>query len=397
MEEELKFLLDMNKKLEQDEFFVDNNSNIDLSTEYPYLVFMRDDLIRAINLCGRLIQTKSNISAYNSISFMPLTWEKKMWLYATNELSYFRFGVELMGDSNEMLGEDFSIPLLTLQKLLKLMGTKVLIYKRDSNFYIRLLGGDLLLDTRPISPQIIKFPAEPTNKIADLTLQDFGSIVCSMLPLLNSEIKGDLKKIQFTGNKAYFNSSYYYIESDISTPRLSLSYRDAEFISSLYKYYKDKQIQLFQTTGDLPRIYLSLDNINYLFINSTSSIVDLISQQMEKVLNNTEVVTLYDMFNKITNLATSLPGSTGNITLKYVDGILYMTIISNKGNSEFSFTTDKIGKERLYSKEVTLRAETLRKLLSSFNNSEVIGLALGDFGITLEDKGIKAVLMSFSN
>ena len=37
-----------------DEIIVNNNSEIKLEVNYPYLIFSRNDLIRAMNLCSKI-------------------------------------------------------------------------------------------------------------------------------------------------------------------------------------------------------------------------------------------------------------------------------------------------------------------------------------------------------
>ena len=64
---------------ELDELVAENNNDINLDTEYPYLIFKRDDLIRAINLCNKIVQHKSDITSYNSISFVPEIETKRLY------------------------------------------------------------------------------------------------------------------------------------------------------------------------------------------------------------------------------------------------------------------------------------------------------------------------------
>ena len=186
-----------------------NNPSIDLNVNYPYIIFDTYDLLRTINLCNKLILQKSNNFSYNSISLVPVLEYKTLYFYVTNELSHFRYRTELLGDVNEMLNEYISIPLITLQKLVKLMGNKVLIYKKDNNYYLRLQNGDLLLDVYKANENIIFFPSEPDLKLLEIPVSNLGNIVDAMLPLLNYEISSENKRINFTEEKAYFNSSSY--------------------------------------------------------------------------------------------------------------------------------------------------------------------------------------------
>lgn len=250
--------LTANTELDTDEIIEDNNDNINLVTEYPYIIFMRADIIRVMNLCNKIVQTKSDIAAYNSISLVPVPEFKTLNLYVTNELSHFNYQAELIGDSSEMLKDNISIPFIVLQKIVKLMGNKVLIYKKDNTYYIRLVNGDLILDVRPADMKILTFPGEISTKVADISIDTLGQTVNCILPLLSSEIKGEARRINFTGESAYYNSSFYYIESNLKTPVMCLSYRDADFISRLSKYYKGEMIQIFSVKSDLSRLYFKI-------------------------------------------------------------------------------------------------------------------------------------------
>lgn len=381
------------KEAEQlDEFIAENNDDINLDTEYPYLIFKRDELIRVMNLSNKIVQQKSDIISYNSISLIPDINNKSIYFYATNELSHFKYCSELLGNPEEMLDENISISLIVLQKIIKLMGNKVLIYKKENNLYIRLLDGDLLLDLRKPDLKIITFPGKVGHKVAELSVYTLGTTINAILPLLSAEVRGEARRISFTGEKAYYNSAFYYIESEIKSPIMSLTFRDAEFISKIYKYYKDRQILIYSVDSDLSRLFIKVDNIEYQFLNSDASVSILMIQQMEKVISPIEAIVSYDRLNKIVGLATSLPSSTGNISLRFKDNKLQASIVSIKGNSDFTLNTEVLN-NRLYSKEVLVKAETLRRLLSSFSNSDKLGIALADLGITLEYKGIKAIMM----
>ena len=320
---------------------------------------------------------------------------KCICFYATNELSHFRYRAELLGDMKETWDFPISIPLTILQKLVKLMGNKVLLYKKEENLYIRLLDGDLLLDLRQADMTILTFPGDVSDKdkIAELKISNIGSVVNNILPLLQAEIRGEAKRISFTGDKAYYNSSFYYIETSIKTPRMTLSLRDADFINKLFKYYKNDEIQIFSVKSNLSRLFLKINNIEYEFINSINSISDIITQQMNNIVKEPEVMVSYDRLYRTVTLATTLPYSTGDVILKYNKDKLQTSIISNRGNSDFSFTTELLTENKLYDKEVLVRAETLRRLLTSFNEADKLSIALADLGITLEYKNIKAIMM----
>ena len=57
----------MNTEPDLDEIVEDNNDEINLEVDYPYIIFYRSDLVRAMNLCNKIVQPKSNTTTYNSI------------------------------------------------------------------------------------------------------------------------------------------------------------------------------------------------------------------------------------------------------------------------------------------------------------------------------------------
>ncbi len=394
MDEELSVSLEFNNILD-DELIVDNDKSIDLSVDYPHLIFKRDDLVRVINLCSKIILVKSDISEYSSISFIKSLYTLNF--YVTNELSHFRYEAELIGDLTKCIEEPFSISLAILQKIVRLMGNKVLIYNREGKFYIRLLDGDLLIDARPVRKDIVLMPGDVKDKVAELSLSTFGKACYSILPLISSETINDFKKLYFTGNKMYFKSSFYYIDGDIKTPEMCLSFRDVEFISRLYKYYKDSKIILFSVDTSLSRYRIIMNNIEYQFINSRASEMNLVIDEMNKLIKEPEISIQYDKLYRVINLATNLPGINNTISMKYTSDKLNLNIINNRGTSNFNFSIEKLAQGRLFGKEITLNAIILKRLLSAFSNSQNIDIALDDLGVTIKTDFIRAFLMIYDN
>lgn len=395
MVEGLDIISELNNIFDSDELIVNNNNDIDLNINYPYLIFNRDDLVRTINLCNKFILSKSDIPEYNSISFVPVIQNKTICMYTTNELSHFIFKTEMLGSLDNIIEKPFLISLNILQKIVKLMGNKVLIYNKDEKFYARLLDGDLLIDARPVNTDIIFMPGNIKDKICDINLNILGGVCYSILPLISSETVNDFKKLYFTGTKSYFKSPFYYIETNINTPKLVLSFRDIEFISRLYKYYKNSQIQLFSVDTSLSRIRLKLDNIEYQFINSRSSEINL-DDIMNKIMKEPEVSIPFIKLYRVIGLATSLPGINNTISMKYTSDKLNLNIINNNGTSNFNFPIEKLVQGRLFGKEITFNAIILKRLLSAFSNSQSINIALDDLGITVEADFIRAFLMIYN-
>ena len=380
-------ILDLLDSLDFNNLVDTKKSTIELSTEYPYIVFERADLVKVLNLCSKLIQAKSTSPIYNSIILVPVEECKSLYFYATNALSHFRYRVELLGNSSEILDENISISITILQKIVRLMSDKVLLYKKDGYYFVRLVDGDLQIDVRSVESNLVFFPGETKDKLCDLALSSFGTAVNSTIPLL--DVKTGSNKINFLGEYMLFYSPYFIINSVINTPRMSLSSKDAEFISRLYKYYKDKSVSIFTVNTELPRLLLKLDNIEYEFINSNASISDYFSPT-----NISSSITVnYDKFYNLVNLATSLPNSQNIIRLYPKNNKLGFSMLVNNIYSDFVLD---ILEDVTPNVDIKVKADLLKKLLTSVTDIENLKIYLFELYIVIEYDNIKATLLTYN-
>ncbi len=366
-----------------------SEEDIKIDIDAPKVIIDRHDLLTIMNICSTIIQTKSDNIVYSSLTFIS---NKTLKIFSTNELSQFISDIKVIGENS--LDLVFSIPLVILQRLTKLMGKKVMFFISDNKLYIRLLSGDLLLDLRIPNEKLLRLPISDSdiNESFEIPVNSFGRVITSILPLLSTEIRTDARKILFLGEKSYYLSPYYYIESYIKTPCMSLRMKDAEVISKIAKNYQDKNFLISTINSTIPRIKLKIDNITYIFISGNASMDNVIDSQISKMIQPTSAIFNFDRFNKIINLATLLPNSTGDVKIKIEDSSIYIYIISNSGESKFNIPCEILNTESS-NKLISLCAEPLKKLLISFNNSSKIGIAITDFGIILENEGIRAILM----
>lgn len=316
MESQLDQLLDNLNKMNNlnlaepliEEDILENSVTEDINIDIPNpkLVMSQSDLIRAINLSSTIIQPKSDNIVYNSLTFIS---KGSLKIFATNELSHFMYNISTISNSLDLV---FSIPLVLIQKLTKLMGNKVMFFIDENKLYIRLLSGDLLLDLRIPNMNLVKLPIldEDITESLEIPVNTLGRITSSILPILSTELRSDFKKISFLGDKAFYLSPFYYIEAIIKTPNMSLRMKDAEFISKLYKFYSDKNLKLSLVKGKINRIQLKMENITYIFISGQAEIEEFTKNQIDSLIKPINIIFNFDRFNKIINLATLLPNST---------------------------------------------------------------------------------------
>lgn len=343
-----------------DDFIESSSGTIDIETQYPYLIIKKEDLVRAMNLCKPLIVSSSNIPELSSISLVPIIQDKTILLCATNDLSNFRYRAELIGNPDNMISVNISISFFMLQKTVKLMGDKVLFYLKNDNLYIRLLDGDLLLNYTIPRSTILNFPAESTDKIAELSLSLLGDTIDVFSPLINKEIRSDNKKLIYNGNMAFFNSIYFYLQYKIDTPNMVLSQVDLAFIQRLFKYYNNKRLLIFNTDSQITRLFFKLDNIEYLCLNLISDYI--VPDFDTNISKDFSIKIPFDKIYRIVELASNI-SDVININIK---DKVYINI-----NSNSNFYIDILEGNAKH-RDFNINVEVLKRLLNSFNRYDFV-------------------------
>lgn len=371
----------------------DTKDDINLEVEEPHLVFYKSDLIKALSLGIGLVQPKSDVGILKSITLIPSIQNKRLYFHTTNDMSYFRYNVELLGDTN-LINTPISIPLNIIQKLISLMGVHVLIYQKENLYYIRLLGGDLILDTAKIEPKYLTLPGRIGDKLAELPINSIGKICKITYPLIQNDIRGENRKLQLTSNEAIYISNMYYIKAQLNAPELILRLKDIDYINRLYKNYRNEILQIFKVEdSSLPRYVFITNNTEYQTIISKPQISDLVKDQMNKLISDFDVEIDFRYLTKIIALANNLPSSTGKIGFKRTTSGLSACIVSKSGESCFDIPintkyTNHVDKAFKY-----VNAEPLKRLVNALELVSDVKIAINDKAIILAYNNIVAVFM----
>ena len=384
-----------NDSIQEEIDLEETKSDINLDIEEPHIVFYKNDLIKALNLGIGLIQSKSENIALKSITLIPDKNNKRLYFHTTNDISYFRYSVELLGDN--VLTDCISLPLVIIQKLISLMGIRVAIYKKDNLYYIRLIGGDLILDTQTPEAKYLNFPGKVGEKLAEIPVETLGNICKITLPLLSNDIRGENRKLYLTGEEIIYLSNIYYIKAKLKTPKMILKLKDVDYFNRLYKHFKNQNILVFKVEdSSLTRYIFFIDNTMYQTIISESSISELTKEQMDKMLSDIEMIIDFKYLNKLVSLATNLPSSSGKIGFKRNEDNLQACISSASGNSKFvipvvQYYINKIDKDFKY-----VNAETLKRLIISLGNVNEVELSINEKSIIIAYNNITAVFMNIN-
>jgi hypothetical protein len=348
-------------------------SYLKLNNNEKYIILKKEDLLNMITLSSKIAQSSSSEVENNSITFVPDWNRKSISLYITNDLTYVKASYELIGDETQGLINPFSIKYNILNKIKLYFYDKILIYVNSlGNYYIRLLDGDLLLynQTSNISKIWVDF-----NDVSPIYETDIIGF-CSLLSKFG-QVSGNYtdKWVSFDGEKLSLIGNNFYIESKLKTPILCFLLFDIDLIAKLQYLYSSSNIQFFSTSCD--RLHIKIQNTEILIMNIISNINNDSIASMHQLIPTKQISIDTNSFQRIMELAKSLPNINDTVQLKFDKQKNGLEIIlkSDKGDSVFNLVTNRI----LTNPEVNcsyIDLDTLYKI------SEIISSSTTEISIT---------------
>ena len=389
-----------------EEMTKDLGVDIDLSVNFPRVVIPKTQLVQALNLASVIIKSNSSMNVPQSLTIIPKT-DGNVSLFTTDEMNAFSCEVSTGLNDADLIKENICLQSTLLTKLIPVMGNYVLIYRNtdesdEENYnklFIRLMDGDLVLDTKAPEESMLDQPMEMDELISSVNLSSLNEVVKTILPLVNLDIRPSNQKITFFNNNAFYNSPIYIIRGDITMPNLVLTRVDCEYIRRLSAFFKGSNVNFYKVKNSkVSRILIECGNCSYTFITATANIED----RYTKLISDAETKNLVDVkYNKllrITNLAVVLNYSVGRVGFRYKKDYLEVSIPSKKGDSFFKVDYSNSNIDITESTDfITIQADQLKKLLQSFSNIQDISICIeGNMVIVKHDKFI-AIFMHTLN
>ena len=360
-----------------------------LKVDYNYIIIEKYELIKTLDLILKISHNNSTSIECNSLTFIP-DWRKRaLTLAVTNDLTYFKNKVELIGNINDGLTDVFSIKVETLNKLKPFFKEKILIYKKDSEYYIRLIDGDLLLHTMIPSLSRLTF----TSSINELIYQNNVKTFCDLLnPYINLHDDYSDKWLSFDGEKISLCGLNFYAETSFESSKMCFLMNDIELFSKLDRYYSDKDIFIYSTDSTIPKVQIKVENVEIEVLNVISNINNTTISTLSAFIKEPEYNVPIEAFKRIMNIALNLPDIKKDCLIKVRDSHIVIILSSSKGDSEFSLRTQVLEETHELS-EVKLNVDTLNKIINSFS-SETVNLTLNKIYTTFSSLNIRAIKLN---
>lgn len=374
-----------------DEASLEGFGEVDTNIDKPHFKVTTKDMKDAVNAISKIASTGGRDILTKSISFKVEDGELK--LRGTDFDVFVERSITILNNENE-LEDHVVIPLSLLQRVLKASPTLTVIYKEGEDYFIRLVGGDMILETYKADLAKYKLGVEFTKETT-IDAKELNTIIKDLSPIVASAVAPQEKRIIFSEEGAIASYLLALVVGKGSFPMMDLKTKDIQALNTLTNNIEgDLEIYNSEST-DVCRKCIKGPNFSYIFLLSDKVEKSPVFDKLEDYKGNVGVHIDTIQIYKMSELAAELSFSAGRVQLEYSDKGAKFTIITKKDkNSEFELEGSMDGK--VNKKKVIVQASLLKTLLRVFARCSSVKLSIEESGISLSTDNYKAIIIGES-
>lgn len=305
---------------------------------------------------------------------------------ATNFDIYVRQDYDLMNQEN-VLKDVVVIATDILLKLLKAAPGSTVIYKKEDKFYIKLFGGDVVLESYDVGSEKFAF-SEKTENPVTVGSNLLYSVAKNYSGVVSAAVSSTERRIGFTEKGAFCKYMWAILAARGGFGNFEFKPKEIDVVRAML-VNTDEDIRVSFATGGKSKRAL-FEGTGFSFSTLLSDIK--VSAEDEKMLDkpaeggfHVDLVQLY----KIVELAADLPYSLGKLVFTYAPGAgLKINLATRKGTDhEFTVSGSQDGK-LVDDATATIQAKLLRVVLRTFAGQSTVKLSIlnGEIVISCEDR-----------
>lgn len=358
--------------------------------EYPHFRVSSKKFADAMKLSSIVSQGSGRDLVSKTVAFEVKGGE--LQFYFTDSDVYIQKSIEI-GNTDNILEDYIAVNYEIISKLVRACSSITTVYKKDSKYYIRLIGGDVELETIKANKENMMLPKEKFTVEGELVTSDFYKIIRNLFVLASSSITAAQRRIFFRDDKVYSIFLYCLARYDgvSKMPEMDLSIKDMKLLYALSMACEDKELAVSRSNN---RVLISGSNFSYSFQITDHKPTQPMIDSMTKIFSGNDPIYVdYDQIVKIVNVSCDLAYSTSKLDLNYTDDGTIECILRTK-RSDSMFVLRGLPNTALMpmDKYVSIQSSLLKVLLKVFSQDSSIGLILSPEGIGLKSDSYTAVL-----
>ena len=307
---------------------------------------------------------------------------------------YVEMTIPLLNDHN-ILDEVVVIPTDILTKLTRAVPVNTVIYKKDDKFYIRLYGGDIVLETYSMMRDKFIF-SDSLVSSEQISSKDLADVMKDFSPIVIAAVSPAERRIICESDRAYASYLFAIIMAKKSFTACDLKPKDINVLKSLV-VNSDETLKTYHTADDVSpkRCQVVGENFKYTFLLSDAKISDSMKKSISNVVTADGVFVDFVQLYKMVEVAAELPYSTGKIGINYSDEGIKLAIKTKKDSDAiFDISGSKEGNTTPINDELIVQAKLFRVVLKSFASKSSIRLTVTKDGIGVSADDYSAAIYS---
>lgn len=322
----------------------------------------------------------------------------KLICKATDFDVYVEKSLELLNTEN-VLKEAVVIPTDILIKLAKAVPVNTVIFKKDDSFYMRLYGGDIVLDTHQMSDEKFTFTDE-VEETGTLQASDLYSVMKDMATVVTAAVSPAERRIICEPNKAFANYMFAIIMAERQLGKFDLKVKDISVLKTLTVDKKEEMVKVYRTKESVStlRCVLEGDDFKYAFLISDAMMAESMRQNIGTVVTKDGVFVDFIQLYKMIEVASELPYAIGKVGINYTEDGISVDILTKKGGSNsFNITGSKEGNTEPLKNDLVVQAKLLKIILRSFASKSAVKITVSENGLGIQADDYSSAVYSEVN
>lgn len=319
----------------------------------------------------------------------------KLLCKATDFDVYVEQKLELLNTEN-ILADVIEVPTDIIIKLTKAVPVNTVIFKKDDEYFIRLYGGDMSLETYSFPEDKFTF-SDDTDKVSDVSAEDLYSAMKDLTPVVTAAVNPAERRVLCEDDRAFANYMWAIIMVNKHFAKFDLKVKDLSVLKTLIMDKKEESIVVYRTKEDNKTVRCVLEgtDFKYAFLVSEVSMSESMKDNIGTVVTDQGVFVDFVQLYKMVEVASDLPYAIGKIGINYCDDGISVNIMTKKGNdNKFTISGNIEGNTVALKEDLVVQAKLLRVVLRSFASKSSVRLTVSDKGLGIQSDDYSAALYS---
>jgi hypothetical protein len=364
----------------------------DTKVDFPHIKVSTKKFLDALKISNILSQGSGRDVVARAVGIQ--VQNGKLAVLLSDFEMFVKKELELINTDNFL--EDFiSINLPIISKLVKACPSVLTIYKNGDKFYIRLVGGDIVLETITVGKDQLEQPEIETKKLKSIGVLNTTEVmkaiknlfVIAAVAVTPAQRRVYFKDKEISSTFLYCSARY---KSAQTLPEFDLSIKD---IKILYILSQGTESPELKVSMHKKRVMISGTDFSYGFEKSEFKPSQQMIDSMDGILSEEPLNILANQLNISAELATSLVYSLARMDFNYTsEGKIEFIMKTKRNDGNFVLVSEGNSKHTPFEKPVSIQSGLLKDLLKVFSQQTSLSMTLTPNGVGLSCGNYDAVL-----